>query len=194
MSRSIVGIVILLLSVVWNDKRVVSSVVLDRSHQDIFGRKRSLAGWNSKTRTVETDDDSVDGGTHTHERTVDKTSGSKPKVSSPYGVTKSTGMTTTTATSTSTIDDTITSESDDDDSNMTAFMDMLDIVHRNNYNGSSASTLVLPSEQEPTETWTIAIVALFCSMAITLCAVTAWRRWCRDKRRDGYHEISTLVV
>jgi hypothetical protein len=189
-----VGIVFLLLFVVWNNGKVASSVAFERSNHAVFRSQRALAGWNSKTHTVETDDDSVDGGTHTHERTVDKTSGSKPKGTSPYGVTtKSTGETTTTATTTSTIEDTVTTESDDDDANMTAFMDILDILHRNNHN-ESLPTLVLPSEQEPTETWTIAIVALFSSMAVTLCTVTAWRRWCRNKRRDGYHEVSNIVV
>lgn len=194
MSRSLVGIVFLFLSIVWNNGEFVSSVALKQSNHAVFGHKRTLAGWKSKTRTVETDDDTVDGGTHTHERTVDMTSGSKPKASSPYGVSKSTGATTTTATTTSSIDDTVTAESDDDNSNMTSFMDILDIVHQNSNNDSSASTLVLPSEQEPTETWRIAIVALFSSMAITLCTVTGWRRWCRNKRRDGYHEVSNLVV
>jgi hypothetical protein len=193
MLRSVVGIVFLLLFVVWNNGEVVSSVVLEQSNHAVLGRRRALVGWNSKTHTIETDDDSVDGGTHTHERTVERSNGSKPKVSSPYGVTKSTGTTATTVSTTPTVSDVVTSESNDDDSNMTAFMDMLDVVHRNNYS-ESKSTLVLPSEKEPTETWTIAIVALFSSMAITLCAVTAWRRWCRNKRRDGYQEVSNLVV
>lgn len=184
----------LLLFIALFDRIVVSGAVLERSSHDAFGRNLLTDGWRTKTHTVETDDDSVDGGTHTHERTVDHTSSSKPKDPSPYGVTKSADAASIPASVVLTTDDNITSELDDRDSNMTSFMDILDIVHQNYSNESSMSTLVLPTEKDPTETWTIAIVALFSSMAISLCTVTGWRRWCRDKRREGYHEITNLVV
>jgi hypothetical protein len=202
------GIFYLLLSVHLHDTSMVSSTVMGRNQ--IVIRKLSTAGWTTKTHTIENDDDNLDDGSHTHERTTDKIS---TAATSPYAIpsvssslaTETTQTTNSNQPSSSARTPSSSTPSDDkdvdtspliedEDSKVTSLSDMLDIEHRNDSNGTTPPTLGLPPEREPTETWAIAILALFSSMAISLCIVTGWRRWCTNKRRAGYQEISNLVV
>ena len=180
---------------------------------------RVLSTCRTKTHTIETDDDgfdSIDAGKQGSATEKTKTTTTTSVASSPYAIPKTSTTTTTSETtgassvakhkkeSNSTISDDAILSNDDDgmDPNMTTYTDMLDIMKNNNANSHDTNDtvviaggkVVLPPEREPTETWTIAIASLFTSMAITLCIVTGYRYYCKNKSRDGYQEIGNIVV
>jgi hypothetical protein len=172
----------------------------------------------TKTTTIErnVDDDYTDGSKNNIATTTTKTK--SMTVTSPYAIPKDISVSSISTTVTSTTksgrhhnktensDDTVIVDDDDNNFNpnaTTPTSDMLDIVNEN-INRSSSNThndgvfvsygkIVLPPEHEPNETWIIAIVTLFTSMAISLCITTAIRR-CRKRRRTGYAEIDNIVV
>ena len=184
----------------------------------------STNGYNTKTVTVErnVDDDSTDGSTtgKTSSHTKTKASVSSP-YAIPSDISAAAASTTTTAATASATaeksssnrkhhpnstatDDVISGDHDDDASpsnGTTPIGDMMDVLNANmdqdaNETGTNGfgGKIVLPPEHEPSETWIVAMVTLFSSMAISLCITTAIRRWRKNQRRTGYQEVNNIVV
>ena len=196
------------------DHRRKIKVTVERNVDD-----DSSSGYNTKTVTIErnVDDDNSDGSNSGKYSSRMKT---KSLASSPYELprVKATSTSTTAATGSSNSkhhkNGTITDDSilggeggdnDDDDTlnATTPISDMMEILneymnHDNasdtNGFGTTGGKIVLPPEHEPSETWIVAIMTLFCSMAISLCITTAIRRCRKNNRRTGYQEVSNIVV
>lgn len=180
----------------------------------------STNGYNTKTVTVErnVDDDSTDGSTTGKTSSHTKT---KASASSPYAIPSdiSAATSTTTAAAATTTEksskrkhhqnsnatDVVISRDKDDDANpsngTTPIGDMMDVLNANMDNDINETEtngfggkIVLPPEHEPSETWIVAIVTLFSSMAVSLCITTAIRRWRKNHRRTGYQEVNNIVV
>jgi hypothetical protein len=194
------------------DQRRKIKVTVERNVDD-----DSTDGYDSKTVTIErnVDDDSTDGSAISKSSSHSKL---KSSATSPYEIpsgisvaASSTGTTTARASNSknhknSTVTDDAVSGGDDDayDSNATTpTSDMMDVLNGNmdhdnasdtNSFGKSNGKIVLPPEHEPSETWIVAIVTLFSSMAISLCLTTAIRRCRKNNRRTGYQEVNNIVV
>ena len=191
------------------DHRRKIKVTMERTVDD-----DSTNGYNAKTVTVErsVDDDSTDGSTISKRSSNSK---SKSSANSPYEIPSDTSekaSSTTTTTSNkkhhknSTVTDDTVSDGDDDaysSNGTTPISDMMDVLNGNmdhdnssdtNSFGTKGGKIVLPAEHEPSETWIVAIVTLFSSMAISLCLTTAIRRCRKNNRRTGYQEVNNIVV
>ena len=191
------------------DHRRKIKVTMERTVDD-----DSTNGYNAKTVTVErsVDDDSTDGSTISKRSSNSK---SKSTANSPYEIPSDTSekaSSTTTTTSNkkhhknSTVTDDTVSDGDDDaysSNGTTPISDMMDVLNGNmdhdnssdtNSFGTKGGKIVLPAEHEPSETWIVAIVTLFSSMAISLCLTTAIRRCRKNNRRTGYQEVNNIVV
>jgi hypothetical protein len=187
-----------------SDRRQTKTVTVEKTVDD-----DSMDGSKSNTVTVEKniDDDSTDGSTQTKETTSTRTKTEKVIPQNDSRSSTSTSEITTTSSSNgrknSTSDDDAVSMSDDGtipSNTSTPSSDLMDVLNENmDVNNAttpvaSTGTIVLPPEHELSETWIIAIVTLFTSMAISLCVTTAIRR-CRNKnRRTGYQEVNNIVV
>jgi hypothetical protein len=186
-------------------------VVVSRRYLTMYSRK-------IKTVTVErnVDDDYTDGSNN-----IDTATTKTKKVTRAHAIPKDISVSTTTKTTVSSTksgkhhnmtkntDDNIFIDDDDYDYNTTTpRSDLMDVVNRNTNSSMNSNEqndgfvlkggkIVLPHEHEPNETWVIAIVILFTSMAVSLCVTTAIHR-CRKRnantRRDGYEEIDNIVV
>ena len=174
-------------------------------------------GYNTKTVTTvrSADDDRMDGSTISKRSSHAKT---KTSAISPYEIPSDTSVTasatdTTTSTASNsehhknnTVTDDAVSGGDDDAylSNITTpTSDMMDVLNSNmdhdyvsntSLFGNNGGKIVLPPEHEPSETWIVAVVTLFISMAISLCLTTAIRRCRKNNRRTGYQEVNNIVV
>jgi hypothetical protein len=174
----------------------------------------STDGYNTKTvtsvRTV--DDDNTNGSAKSSSHSKTKVSASSP-YEIPNDISLKASSTGTTASSVSnskhhknsTVTDDAVSSSDDDEypsNKTTPTSDMMDVLNGNMDHDTASNTstfgksgkIVLPPEHEPSETWTVAIVTLFSSMAISLCLTTAIRRCRKNNRRTGYQEVNNIVV
>lgn len=178
----------------------------------------STNGYNTKTVTLErnVDDDNADGSTvgKSSSHTKTKTTANSPyEIPSDISGKASTSTSSTTAKSSNskhhkngTFTDDVISSSDDDaysSNSTTPISDMMDVLNGNIDHDNSSDTngfgtiggkIVLPPEREPSETWIVAIVTLFSSMAISLCITTAIRRCRKNNRRTGYQEVNNIVV
>lgn len=182
----------------------------------------STTGYNTKTVTIErnVDDDNSDGsiiGKSSSHMKMMKASASSPyEIPSDTSAKASASSTTSAARSSNSMhhkNGTITGDAimggeggndDTDAANLTTpISDMMDILNGNmdhdnasetNGFGTIGGKIVLPPEHEPSETWIVAIVTLFSSMAISLCITTAIRRCRKNNRRTGYQEVNNIVV
>jgi hypothetical protein len=154
-------------------------------------------------------DDDHTYGSDTDSKSTSSSKATKSAASNPYAISKNVVVSASSTTSSSssrhniTIGDSIEFDDDSYTSNTTTtpISDMKDIMNNNIEMDSNATTVgkgakvVLPPEHALSETWIIAIVALFVSMTISLCITTAIRR-CRSKNRhhSGYQEVRNVVV
>lgn len=70
-----------------------------------------------------------------------------------------------------------------------------DMLYNVTTSKNATSYALLPSEAAQTESWAVAILAIFSGLAVVLFAATALKR-CSQRRsqRQGYREIENLVV
>lgn len=172
----------------------------------------STNGYNTKTVTIErnVDDDNSDSsiiGKSSSHMKIKTTASSPYEIPSAVSGKASTSSTTSAARSSNSTDAIMSGEGGNDDTDtanaMTPISDMMDILNGNmdhdnanetNGFGTMGGKIVLPPEHEPSETWIVAIVTLFSSMAISLCITTAIRRCRKNNRRTGYQEVNNIVV